>query len=57
MKELNLQELKEIEFDILKVFDDFCKENNIRLWQFPERFENKDFHDYMKKIWGRVKSM
>ena len=30
MKELTLQELKEIEFEILKVFDDFCKENNIR---------------------------
>lgn len=30
MKELTLQELKKIEFDILKVFDDFCKENNIR---------------------------
>ena len=30
MKELSLQELKEIEFDILKMFDDFCKENNIR---------------------------
>lgn len=30
MKELSLQELKEIEFEILKVFDDFCKENNIR---------------------------
>ena len=30
MKELSLQELKEIEFDILKVFDAFCKENNIR---------------------------
>ena len=29
MKELTLQELKEIEFDILKMFDDFCKENNI----------------------------
>lgn len=30
MKELNLQELKEIEFNLLKVFDAFCKENNIR---------------------------
>ena len=30
MKELTLQELKEIEFDILKVFDAFCKENNIK---------------------------
>lgn len=30
MKELTLQELKDIEFDMLKVFDDFCKENNIR---------------------------
>lgn len=30
MKELTLQQLKEIEFDILKMFDDFCKENNIR---------------------------
>jgi len=29
MKELSLQELKEIEFDILKKFDAFCKENNI----------------------------
>lgn len=34
----------------------YCKENNIRLWQFPERFENKDFHDYMKKIWGAMKT-
>ncbi|MBE5869209.1 MAG: LicD family protein [Lachnospiraceae bacterium] len=30
MKELTLQELKEIEFDILKYFDAFCKENNIK---------------------------
>jgi len=30
MKELTLQELKDIEFDILKMFDAFCKENNIR---------------------------
>jgi len=30
MKELTLQELKDIEFDILKMFDDFCKENGIR---------------------------
>ena len=30
MKELSLQELKQIEFDILKMFDVFCKENNIR---------------------------
>jgi len=30
MKELTLQELKEIEFDMLKMFDAFCKENNIR---------------------------
>ena len=30
MKELTLNELKEIEFEMLKVFDKFCKENNIR---------------------------
>ena len=30
MKELTLQELKTIEFDILKMFDTFCRENNIR---------------------------
>ena len=30
MKELTLEELKKIEFDILKMFDVFCKENNIR---------------------------
>ncbi len=30
MKELTLNELKEIEFSILKRFDSFCKENNIR---------------------------
>ena len=29
MKELSLQDIKKIEFDILKVFDSFCKENNI----------------------------
>ena len=30
MKELSLQELKDIEFDMLKMFDAFCKENNIK---------------------------
>ncbi len=30
MKELTLEELKVIEFDILKMFDSFCAENNIR---------------------------
>lgn len=30
MKELTLQELKDIEFDLLKTFDVFCKKNNIR---------------------------
>ena len=32
MKELSLQELKEIELEILKVFDSFCKENNIKYY-------------------------
>lgn len=32
MKELSLQELKEIELDILKMFDAFCKEHNIRYY-------------------------
>ena len=32
MKELSLQELKEIEFSMLKMFDVFCKENNIRYY-------------------------
>lgn len=32
MKELSLQELKEIEFDSLKMFDAFCKENHIRYY-------------------------
>lgn len=32
MNELTLQELKEIELEILKVFDAFCKENNIRYY-------------------------
>lgn len=30
MKELTLNEIKEIELDILKMFDAFCKEHNIR---------------------------
>jgi len=30
MQELTLEELKEIEFNILKMFDAFCKEHNIR---------------------------
>ena len=29
MKELSLQEVKNIEFKILKMFHEFCKENNI----------------------------
>lgn len=32
MKELTLQELKEIEFELLKKFDAFCKENNIKYY-------------------------
>lgn len=32
MKELTLQELKEIELDILKMFDAFCKENDIKYY-------------------------
>ena len=32
MKELSLDELKEIELDILKKFDAFCKENNIKYY-------------------------
>lgn len=32
MKELSLQELKEIELEILKMFDAFCKENNIKYY-------------------------
>lgn len=30
MKELSLQELKEIEFDLLKIFHSFCVQNNIK---------------------------
>ncbi len=30
MKELSLQEIKEIEFNLLKMFHSFCEENNIR---------------------------
>lgn len=30
MKKLSLKEIKEIEFELLKQFDSFCKENNIR---------------------------
>lgn len=30
MKELSLEEIKQVELDILKVFHSFCKENNIR---------------------------
>lgn len=32
MKELSLQEIKNVEFNILKVFDAFCKENNIKYY-------------------------
>ena len=32
MNELTLDELKRIEFDILKHFDAFCKEHNIRYY-------------------------
>lgn len=32
MKELSLQEIKDIEFDILVHFDDFCKKNQLRYY-------------------------
>lgn len=32
MKELSLQEIQKIEFDILKMFDTFCSKNNIRYY-------------------------
>ena len=34
MKELSLQELKDTEFEMLKIFDAFCKENNITTYGF-----------------------
>ena len=33
----------------------YCKIKNIRLSQFPEKFENSDFYNYMKEIWETMK--
>ena len=34
----------------------YCKENNLRLWQFAEAHEDKDFRGYMGEIWSAMKS-
>ncbi len=42
----------------LHTFDDiraYCEENDLRLWQFAERFEDADFWDYMTNIWETMK--
>ena len=33
----------------------YCKENNIRLCEFPDRFEKEDFQEHMKTIWETMK--
>ena len=50
MKELTLQELKDIEFDILKKFDAFCKENNIKLIEIPYYDFDKIDKGYIEEV-------
>ncbi|MBQ6895034.1 MAG: L-serine ammonia-lyase [Clostridia bacterium] len=34
---------------------DYCKENQIRLWEFALENEDDDFYEYMKKAWETMK--
>jgi len=34
---------------------EYCKKENIRIWQYAERFEEKGFFDYMSEIWKTMK--
>ena len=33
----------------------YCKENNLRLWQYAEQNEDANFRDYMFTVWAQMK--
>ncbi len=35
---------------------DYCRENDIRLWEYTERFEGEGFYEYMSEIWEAMKA-
>jgi len=34
---------------------EYCKNNQLRLWEFALENENSEFYDYMKKVWEAMK--
>ncbi len=35
---------------------DFCRQKKIKLWQYVEENEDKDFHSFMENIWNEMKN-
>ncbi|MGM9636351.1 MAG: L-serine ammonia-lyase [Eubacteriales bacterium] len=35
---------------------DYCRMNNIRIWEYVEQYEGKEIWEYLYKIWGTMKS-
>ncbi len=34
---------------------EYCKANNIRLWQYAEQYEGKEIFDYLSEVWEKMK--
>ncbi len=35
---------------------DYCRKEKIRLWQYVERFEGADIHDFLAEVWRTMKN-
>lgn len=35
---------------------DFCNQNNMKLWQYAEVFEDSDFWDYLADLWDKMQN-
>ena len=42
--------------DTFEEIAEYCREKDIRLWQYAEEFEGEDFWEYMAQIWEVMKS-
>ena len=38
-----------------KEISEYCKANNLRLWQYAEQYEGKELFGYLSEVWERMK--
>ncbi len=38
-----------------KEISEYCKANNLRLWQYAQQYEGKELFEYLSEVWERMK--